>query len=136
MIRVAVGIIMNNSSALLCQRKASSRYGLKWEFPGGKVEKNETAEECLRRELLEELGITAEIGPLFSRQHSTYPDGGKYDVCYYLIHSFSGEIVNHVFEDYRWVSVSQLLSFEILDGNREVVTKLIEEYASAKHSSH
>jgi 8-oxo-dGTP diphosphatase len=127
MIKVAVGIIMNGSRVLLCQRKKSARYGLKWEFPGGKVEDGELVEEGLRRELTEELGISAVIGPLYHRQHYVYPDSGTFDVFYYDVKSFSGIIQNHVFETYEWVPVQSLISYDILEGNRDIVTKLMQE---------
>jgi len=139
MIHVAVGIIIQHNGApswpcvLLCQRKKAARYEFKWEFPGGKVENDENAMECLRRELSEELGISAEIGPLFHRQSAVYGDGGSFDVSYYLIEVFTGEIVNRVFETTRWVPVEELRSYDILTGNRDVVQRLIQRYEP--HSS-
>ncbi len=137
MIKVAVGIIIqkehdaNSKSCrvLLCQRKKSARYGLKWEFPGGKLEDGETPEYCLRRELREELSISAEIGQLFHQQHYVYPDSGKFDVFYYKVDTFTGTIINHVFESFEWVPVAELFQYDILDGNRDVVAKLLKEYA-------
>lgn len=133
MIDVAVGIMLRNSASppevLLCQRRKEARYALKWEFPGGKVEPNERTEACLARELHEELGITAEVGTLYHRQHYVYPDSGTFDVFYYLVPSFTGAIVNRVFETTRWVPVADLVRFDILEGNREVVDKLMREHA-------
>ncbi|MBI4547818.1 MAG: (deoxy)nucleoside triphosphate pyrophosphohydrolase [Ignavibacteriae bacterium] len=132
MITVTVGIIMNDGRVLLCQRKRSSRYGLKWEFPGGKLEHKEPMEECLKRELHEELGIRADIGSLFHRQHYVYPDSGSYDVFYYLVRRYSGEISNPAFggafAQLQWVPIGKLSSYDILEGNREAVQKLIEHY--------
>jgi 8-oxo-dGTP diphosphatase len=128
MIKVAVGIIVRENKVLLCQRKKSSPYGLQWEFPGGKVEKGETIEACLRRELHEELGITAEVGGLFHQQFCEYPDAGQFDVFYYFVPKFKGEIKNRCFESYGWVSVYDLQQFDILEGNREAVQKLVELY--------
>ena len=136
MIRVAVGIIFQQKtsqqplSVLLCQRKHSSRYGLKWEFPGGKVEEGENIEACLRRELHEELNIHAEIGSLFHRQQYVYPDSGTFDVFYHLVPSFSGEILNRVFESYAWTGINALQEYDILEGNKDVVTKLAREHES------
>ena len=136
MIKVAAGIIIadggsfDSKRVLLAQRKQSARYALKWEFPGGKLENNEPLEECLRRELREELGITAEIGSLFHHQHYVYPDSGSFDVFYYLVRRFSGEIVNHVFARWQWVPVGDLASFDILEGNRDVVLKLGDRYGT------
>lgn len=137
MIKVAVGILLRNGTAtkspdiLLCQRKVSARYGLKWEFPGGKVEPDEQAEAGLRRELQEELGISAEVGEIYHQQHYIYPDSGSFDVVYYRIPSFNGEMVNLVFETYRWVPVAELERYDILEGNRDVVSKLKSEYGQA-----
>lgn len=135
MIQVAVGIITRNETSthttrvLLCQRKKSSRYGLKWEFPGGKVEEGETIDVCLRRELCEELNIRADIGALIHRQHYVYPDSGTFDVFYHLVTSFSGEIVNHVFESYAWVEINKLQEYDILEGNKDIVATLMREHA-------
>jgi 8-oxo-dGTP diphosphatase len=134
MINVAVGIIIKEGTAsgthevLLCQRKRSARYPLKWEFPGGKLEPNEHPEECLRRELFEELEIHGAVGTLYHQQHYTYPDSGTFDVLYYLVPHFTGTLVNRVFEAYEWVPIGRLPEYDILEGNRDVVTKLIDAH--------
>jgi 8-oxo-dGTP diphosphatase len=134
MINVAVGIIITEDTppgsrrVLLCQRKRSARYPLKWEFPGGKVEPNEHPEECLRRELFEELEIHGTIGTLYHQQHFTYPDSGVFDVLYYLVPHFTGTLVNRVFEGFEWVPIPRLSEYDILEGNRDVVTKLIDAH--------
>ncbi len=124
MIKVAVGIITLGSQILVCQRKKSSRYPLKWEFPGGKFENGESAEECLRRELCEELSIDANVGVEFFRQEWHYPDSGSFEVCYLLVPSYAGTIRNNVFEQIRWVHRDELTGVDMLEGNRDVVDKL------------
>jgi 8-oxo-dGTP diphosphatase len=127
MIKVAVGIIVREGvngaerSVLLCQRRKEAKYPLKWEFPGGKVEDGEEIGDCLARELREELGLT--IGPpsLFHRQEAIYPDSGHYEVYYYLVGEIGGAMVNRVFHRVEWVEVRDLLSYDILEGNREVI---------------
>jgi mutator protein MutT len=135
-VKVAVGIFSREGSVLLCQRKKNARYGLKWEFPGGKFEDGETAEECLRRELHEELGVEADIGALFHREHHNYPDSGTFDVFYHLVPSFRGELVNAAFADIRWVPLNDLTGFDILEGNRGVVEKLLNAHGPAKRGYH
>ena len=132
MTNVAVGIIIQtNTSALdsnrvlMCQRKPTAAYPLKWEFPGGKVENAETIKDCLRRELLEELGIHADIGELFHRQQYVYPDSGTFDIFYHLVQSHSGTISNRAFSAIQWVPMNQLPQLDILEGNRDVVQKLL-----------
>lgn len=130
MIKVAVGIILRNgtggagSAVLLCQRKESAKYPLKWEFPGGKVEEGEETAVCLARELREELGVAISGAELFHRQEALYPDSGHYEVHYYLVADFTGEPVNRVFRRLEWVEVADLFSYDILEGNREVIGRL------------
>jgi mutator protein MutT len=67
MTEVAVGVLRKINRILICQRKHGGRYALKWEFPGGKFEIGETIEQCLRRELREELSI--EIHSILHIEH-------------------------------------------------------------------
>ena len=130
---VAVGIIMNDGHVLACQRKKTARYPLKWEFPGGKIEANESPLEALRRELREELGIEISGGAEFHTQEWMYPDNpqgalsdGSFRVYYFLITSYAGNLENFAFEQFRWVRPPELLTMDILDGNREAVNLLVK----------
>jgi 8-oxo-dGTP diphosphatase len=71
---VTCGIIERERRVLCTRRSATMSLPLKWEFPGGKIHEGESPEECLRRELLEELGVEAEVGrPLMPVTHA-YPE--------------------------------------------------------------
>lgn len=129
MTKVAVGIIYVNGKILICQRKESARYPLKWEFPGGKVELNENEIDCLKREIFEELSINAEIGKMLHKQEWEYNDAGKYSVDYFIIDNFEGELKNNVFKNIAWCNVAELKNYDMLDGNREVVELLNKMYA-------
>jgi len=124
MIKVAVGILRRNGTVLVCQRKRGGRYELKWEFPGGKFEPGETAEQCLCRELHEELSIENVTIDRIEKQTAFYADGGLYEVTYCFVSAFGGHLRNNVFEDIRWVTPEELRSMDILDGNREIVRRL------------
>lgn len=126
MITVAVGILFHDGKILVCQRSRSSRYPLKWEFPGGKIEPAETPDAGLRRELMEELSIDATIDSLFDRQHSSYPDGREYDVYYYFVRQFNGTLNNRVFEAIEWIDVRDIPGIDFLEGNNDIVQKLIQ----------
>ncbi len=76
-IKVSCGILQKENKYLLVQRPAHSQNGLKWEFPGGKLEENETAEDCLIRELKEELDITVSIQKRLEHIHS---EGADYEI--------------------------------------------------------
>jgi mutator protein MutT len=125
MIKVAVGIIEQDGSVLVCQRKHTAPYPLKWEFPGGKIEDAEAPHEGLQRELKEELGIEARIGQLYHRQRYVYPDSGAYEILYYQVTSFEGTVETRAFEDIRWTRIEELAITDMLEGNREVVKKLM-----------
>ena len=124
MIKVAVGIIERDGSILVCQRKKGSRYQLKWEFPGGKVENGEDLKNSLQRELLEELGIRAEIGDEIFRQQWKYADKGEFDIHFFAVRKYSGDALNKVFEHIRWVSPDNLRELDLLEGSRGVLEHL------------
>ncbi len=124
MFEVAVGIIERNGSILVCQRKKGARYELKWEFPGGKVKKGEDLKDSLKRELFEELNITAEIGDEVFRQQWKYADKGEFDVHFFLIKKFSEEPQNMTFEHIRWVSPESLGKLDLLHGSKGVLQYL------------
>src|SRR5437773_2250204 len=71
---VAAGLIFRDGKLLITQRRAGAHLGGLWEFPGGKREPNETFEECLVRELREELGIEVVVGELIESVTHAYPE--------------------------------------------------------------
>lgn len=127
MIKVAVGIIQRNGTVLVCQRKRTALYPMKWEFPGGKVEAGESPEACLLRELREELNISPTEVAFFFERHYIYPDSGKFHLLYYFIRSFTGIPVNKAFESIQWVDPDTLREIDMLEGNREAIDALLKE---------
>ncbi len=127
MTRVAVGIIRRDGKILLCQRRRGGRYELLWEFPGGKIEGEESTIDCLRRELLEELSIHVQEIDTIEAETAYYADGGHYEVAYCHITRFSGEPRNNVFEQIGWFTPAELPSLMILEGNRSIINRLSDE---------
>src|SRR5947208_12711732 len=72
-IEVSAGLIFRDGHLLITQRQADAHLGGLWEFPGGKREPDETFEECLARELREELGIEVAVGELVESLTHEYP---------------------------------------------------------------
>lgn len=95
-----------------------------WEFPGGKLEPGESAEQALVRELSEELGIEAEIGPAVTRIRHNYRHGGAVDLQFFSVRAFSGEIANQIYQQVRWVRLEDLPSYEFLAADRNLVKDL------------
>ena len=73
-IEVAAGLVFRDGKLLITQRPAESHLGGRWEFPGGKRENDETFENCLRRELREELGIDVVIHELIESVTHEYAE--------------------------------------------------------------
>lgn len=73
-IDVAAALVFRDGKLLVTQRHAGAHLGGLWEFPGGKREPDETFEECLARELREELGIEVEVGDLLESLTHEYPE--------------------------------------------------------------
>ena len=101
---------------------------LQWEFPGGKIEAGETAEQALARELQEELGIEATIGPLITRIRHNYRHGGAVDLQFFAVRDFAGEMENRIFAQVRWARLEDLPEYDFLPADRG----LIRDLASGK----
>lgn len=121
---VVAGLIQQADALLICQRKQDGDFALKWEFPGGKVEPGETLEGGLQRELKEELGIDAYIGPVRYRTQHHYPNQYTVNLIFYDITSFQGTPQNLVFEQIHWVKSSALATYDFLDGDAELINML------------
>lgn len=123
MSNVAAAIIKRNGKILIAQRsKPGPLYG-KWEFPGGKQEPGETIQDCLRRELVEELGIQAEIGDHFCTA-SLVLNSRPCEMLIFWVTSFTGEpqLLDHM--AMAWVTIDELSSYDFPDTNVPIIEKL------------
>jgi 8-oxo-dGTP diphosphatase len=88
-VEVAAGVVFREGKVLLTQRRPEVHLGSLWEFPGGKREAGETFEQCLHRELAEELGIEAQVGKLVESLTHDYSERTvhlKFFLCRWLRH--------------------------------------------------
>ncbi|MBI4166709.1 MAG: (deoxy)nucleoside triphosphate pyrophosphohydrolase [Acidobacteria bacterium] len=122
-ILVTAGILQDGEKVLICQRPRSDKYGLQWEFPGGKVHVGEELQDALRRELAEELNIDATVGEEVFRLRHRYPDRFV-EVIFFLVTDFTDEISNQVFEAVEWVPRKNLPEYNFLEADRELVERL------------
>lgn len=112
----------------ICQRRADQPMGLKWEFPGGKIELGETAQGALARELNEELGIDATIGDHIATIRHNYRNGGSIEIQFFRVLDFKGEMENRIFEQMRWSTLEALPRFDFLAAD----LTLIQDLAAGK----
>ena len=125
-VNVAVGVILQGDKVLLSLRHQQLHQGGKWEFPGGKIEHNETELEALARELQEELSINIEQAsckPLIRIEH----DYGDKQVCLhvYTVSRFSGEPEGAEQQEIRWVAREELLNYRFPEANQAILDKLL-----------
>jgi mutator protein MutT len=123
-ILVVAAVILRQGEVLIGQRRPGDWNEFKWEFPGGKVEAGESPRDALARELTEELGIQAEIGPEMTRYQHAYCGKPPIDLIFFRVESFCGEPQNLAFHHLKWEAVSRLESYEFLDGDVHFVRQL------------
>jgi 8-oxo-dGTP diphosphatase len=130
-IEVVAGLIFDGQKLLVCQRHHTAAFPLKWEFPGGKVEAGESASAALARELKEELDIEAGAMKLVHQHTHAYPDGPEVYLQFFRVDAYQGEIKNLVFEQIAWSKLSELMSFDFLEGDLPLVRQLAHGEFSA-----
>jgi 8-oxo-dGTP diphosphatase len=122
--QVVAALIIREEKILICQRTEDQAMPLKWEFPGGKVERDEDLKDALRRELDEELGIDAVIGRKVAAIQHTYVSGASLELYFYRVDQFKHEIKNRIFRDVRWVDRKDLTTYDFLEADVRLVRDL------------
>jgi 8-oxo-dGTP diphosphatase len=121
---VAAALIVRGGEVLIGQRRPDQPMALQWEFPGGKIEAGESPEQALARELSEELGIEAMVGPRVTRIRHNYRHGGAVDLQFFAVNEFAGEIENRIYNQVRWVRVEDLPEYDFLAADRGLIRDL------------
>ena len=122
--RVVAALIVKDGKVLVCQRTRHQTMPLKWEFPGGKIEDGEQPRDALRRELDEELGISARIGEEVARIRHDYKNGGAVELRFYVVREFKGQLENRIFRDVQWAKRTRLPEYDFLEADLELVKDL------------
>jgi 8-oxo-dGTP diphosphatase len=122
-IEVAAGLVFRERRLLITRRRAGDHLGGFWEFPGGKKRADETFEECLARELMEELGIEVRVGRLFEEMEHEYPDR-RVRLRFYLCRWLRHEPRALGCEAVRWVDVGELEGHEFPAADARLVDRL------------
>ena len=122
-VEVAAGLVLRDGMLLIARRRSQDHLGGLWEFPGGKREPNETFEDCLRRELREELGIEVEVGALFDSLTYDYP-GKRVVLKFYRCVWRKHEPRALGCQAFAWVTASQLARYTFPPADATLLEKL------------
>jgi len=125
-VHVAVAVITNNDGHILIAKRLDHVHqGGLWEFPGGKVEANESLEAALERELFEELGIELLACRPMLEIHHDYSDKQVFlDV--WTVTGFSGEAYGREQQAVRWVALESLCEYDFPEANQPIIQALLE----------
>jgi 8-oxo-dGTP diphosphatase len=125
MVNVTCAIILFGNKILVAQRSEKMKLPLKWEFPGGKVEQNENNEECIVREIREEINIEIEIVKKLT--NSIYDYGTfKINLIPFIANYISGAIKLVEHKDYRLLDKSELMNLDWAAADLPIVEELIK----------
>lgn len=122
-IEVSAGLVFRDGKVLITQRRAQDHLGGLWEFPGGKRECNESDEECLRRELLEELGIEVHVGELIENIQHDYPEKSV-RLKFFRCSCWQGQPKPIGCEAVAWVTAAQLVNYAFPEADQKLLEKL------------
>lgn len=130
-LHVACAIIERDGKVLAAQRSATMSFPLKWEFPGGKIEAGESPQECLNRELNEELGISVCIGTALSPATHVYPD---FTVTLYpfTCRLAGGSITMHEHHALKWLAPEQMPELDWAAADLPVIRDYMAIIAAAE----
>jgi 8-oxo-dGTP diphosphatase len=125
MLEATAAILLKADSVFIARKGADSRFAGLWEFPGGKIDPGETAEDCVKRELHEEFLISIEIVKPFCEIIHTFPEGQIH------IHALfcclpAGDIHLTEHAEYTWAPLTQLDCYQFTPADRLLAEKLMQ----------
>lgn len=121
---IVAALIEKDGRLLVGQRRRGDAFALKWEFPGGKVQPEETPAQGLVRELREELGVGAMVGTELYRTRHRYAELPHELLLIFFAAQLQADPQCLAFEQVRWVERSGLASLDFLPADRELVARL------------
>lgn len=122
---VAAVIERRDRRFLIGQRRSNDSSPLKWEFPGGKVEKGEAPEAALARELREELGVTLNKCVEIARTRHRYAAAPEeLEIRFFAVSILENDIAPKTFAQTAWALPKELASFDFLAANSPLIAQL------------
>lgn len=124
-IHVVGAVIIKNNKILCAQRGQTKTLAYKWEFPGGKIEKEETAKEALKREIVEEMECNIEVGEQVDHTIYEYDFGIVHLTTFYCTLS-EGEPILTEHQSIKWLPREELTSLDWAPADIPAVEKLVK----------
>ncbi|ABK89753.1 (deoxy)nucleoside triphosphate pyrophosphohydrolase [Francisella tularensis subsp. novicida] len=136
-INAAVAIILDEhkDKVYISLRQKFQTYSDYWEFPGGKLEKNETFEECVKREINEEVGITANnVKPYMTKKHIN-KENIQVNLNFFIIDDYQGIPYSKENQQLKLVKISNLNNFKFLPASLDIIKKLQKDFNKKEYIS-
>ena len=130
-IPVSSGLIIQNNKVLIGLRSENDNGGGLWEFPGGKIEINESSEEAVVRELNEELDIIVRK-PKKIMQYLHRFKNLIYDISFFEVISFKGSIKKIVHDELEWVDLDSIKNYNFISGDLLIIKRLMNKPSLVK----
>ena len=124
---VSAAIIIEDGKVLLARRAKGQKLAGYWEFPGGKREEDETIDECLVREIREELSLDIEVVGEFDTSDYEYP-GGQIRLIGLLAEIQNGVISKTVHDLVEWIDISSVLDYQLAPADIPLAERLRNDY--------
>ena len=121
--KVTAAMLLKDNKIIIAKRGPNDRLANKWEFPGGKVETNETPEQCLKREMKEEFDIDVSVGEYLGSSIYNYSHM-SIELMAYRAYWENGEIDLKDHDDFKWISIEQLADFDFAPADMVFVERL------------
>ncbi len=125
-IKVVCGIIWKDEKVFIARRKPEKSMGSYWEFPGGKIEKNEDQISALRRELKEELGMTVDVLEYFGQNIHTY-ESFNIELIAYKCEFKSATFLLTDHDEFTFVYPKDLINFKLAPADLFIIDLLIKQ---------
>lgn len=126
MINVVAGILTKKDKILIAKRRLNQHLGGSWEFPGGKIEPNESETDALIREFQEELNIEIRVIKKYHQNLHSYPDKNV-NILSYLVEHISGDIQLRAHESAAWVTPDELINYDMAPADIPIARLLIKK---------